>query len=107
MTRRTLSRALVLVLVLGWTPALRADVKTEEKNLVTFSGALGRLINLFGGKAAKEGVVSTVALAGDRKMTLSDTTGQIIDLKEEKVYDLDVRRKTYTVTTFAELRKQM
>jgi hypothetical protein len=107
MTRTSLGRVLALVLVLGSVSALRADVKTEEKNLVTFSGALGRLVNLFGGKAAKEGVVSAVAVAGDRKMTLSDTGGQIVDLREEKVYDLDVRRKTYTVTTFAELRKRM
>jgi hypothetical protein len=38
---------------------------------------------------------------------LSDTTGQIIDLTEEKIYDLDVKKKTYTVTTFAELRRRM
>ena len=107
MTRTSFGRALALVLVLGSVSALRADVRTEEKNLVTFSGALGRLVNLFGGKAAKEGVVSTVAVAGDRRMTISDATGQIVDLKEEKVYDLDVRRKTYSVTTFAELRKRM
>jgi hypothetical protein len=107
MTRRFLGGALVLMLVLGSASVLRADVKTEERNLVTFSGALGRLFNMFGGKGAKEGVVSTVAVSGDRKMTLSDTSGQIIDLKEERIYDLDVRRKTYKVTTFAELRKQM
>ena len=34
-------------------------------------------------------------------------TGQIIDLSEEKIYDLDMRRKTYKVTTFEELRRQM
>jgi hypothetical protein len=107
MTRTSLGRALAVVLVLGSVPALLADVKTEERNQVAFGGALGRLMNLFGGKSAKEGVVSSVAVAGDRKMTLSDTSGQIIDLNEEKVYDLDARRKTYAVTTFAELRKQM
>ncbi len=36
-----------------------------------------------------------------------DSTGQIIDLAEEKIYDLDIKKKTYKVTTFAELRKQM
>jgi hypothetical protein len=107
MTRRFLGGALALMLVLGSAAMVEADVRTEERNLVTFSGALGRLLNLFGGKGAKDGVVSTVAVSGDRKMTLSDTSGQIVDLKEEKVYDLDVRRKTYKVTTFAELRKQM
>jgi hypothetical protein len=70
-------------------------------------GVAGKLINMFGGKGAREGVTSTVAVKGDRKATMSDSTGQIIDLSEEKVYDLDIKRKTYTVTTFAELRRQM
>jgi len=68
---------------------------------------LGRMMNLFGGKAAKEGVISTVAVSGDRKMNANDTHGQIIDLSEEKIYDLDIKKKSYRVTTFAELRKRM
>jgi hypothetical protein len=69
---------------------------------------LGRMFNFFGGKSAKEGVVSSVAVSGDRKMTTTgDNAGQIVDLREEKIYDLDLRRKTYKVTTFEELRRQM
>ena len=68
---------------------------------------LGRMMNMFGGKGAKEGITSSVAVKGDRKVTLNDTTGQIIDLAEEKVYDLDVKKKTYKVTTFADLRRRM
>src|SRR4029079_15744177 len=64
------------------------------------------LINRFAGDAAKDGVVSTVAVHGSRKMTANDQTGKIIDLAEEKVYDIDYRRKEYRVTTFAELRKR-
>jgi len=62
---------------------------------------------MFGGKGAREGVTSTVAVKGSRRLTLNDTTGQIVDLSEEKIYDLDVRKKTYRVTTFHELRRQM
>jgi hypothetical protein len=98
--------AIALTLALASIPVLHADVKTEEKNLVTLGGVLGRMMNLFGGKAAKEGVISTVAVSGDRKMTANDTRGQIIDLNEEKVYDLDIKKKTYTVTTFDELRRK-
>jgi hypothetical protein len=87
--------------------SMRADVRTDEKSRVEFAGMLGRMVNIFGGRAAREGVTSTVAVKGDRKAVLSETTGQIIDLNEEKVYDLDLRKKTYTVTTFAELRRQM
>ena len=37
----------------------------------------------------------------------TDQTEQIVDLKEEKVYNVDFKDKTYTVTTFAEMRRQM
>lgn len=107
MTRTQLIPALSLVLVMTAAPLLHADVKKEEKSLVTFTGMLGRLTSLFGGRAAKEGVISTVAVSGDRKMTLNDTRREIIDLKEEKLYDLDIRRRTYTVTTFEEMRRRM
>ncbi len=76
---------------------MSAAVKTEEKTLLKFSGMLGRVVGLFGGKAAKDGVVFTVAVNGQRKARLNDTNGQIIDLAEEKVYDLDIERKTYAV----------
>jgi len=87
--------------------SIRADVRADEKTRVELAGMLGRMMNLFGGKAAREGVTSSVAVKGDRKATLNDTTGQIIDLAEEKIYDLDLKKKTYKVTTFAELRRRM
>jgi len=87
--------------------ALHADVRSDEKSRVEFAGMLGRMVNLFGGKAAREGVLSTVAVKGDRKAVLGDANGQIIDLNEEKIYSLDLKKKTYTVVTFAELRRQM
>jgi hypothetical protein len=85
----------------------RADVRTDEKSKVEFAGMLGRMVNLFGGKAAREGIASTVVVKGNRKATMNDTTGQIIDLNEEKVYDLDIKKKSYKVTTFAEMRRQL
>ena len=107
MQRSRIALLLALVLAIGGSRSLKADVKTEEKTRVQFSGVLGGVVNFFGGKAAREGVTSTVAVKGDRKATTADNTGKIIDLTEEKIYDLDIRRKTYKVTTFAELRKQM
>src|SRR5688572_14072509 len=107
MTRKYLLPTLVLALAVAAAPA-HADVKKEERNQVSFAGMLGRMFNFFGGKSAKEGVVSTVAVSGERKMTTTgENTGQIIDLQEEKIYDLDLRRKTYKVTTFEEIRRQM
>jgi hypothetical protein len=86
--------------------AVRADVRADEKTRVELAGVLGRMMNLFGGKAAREGVTSTVIVKGDRKATMHDDNGQIIDLAEEKVYDLDLKKKSYKVTTFAELRRR-
>jgi hypothetical protein len=99
--------ALTLTMLAAAAHTVRADVRADEKAKVEFAGMLGRMFNLFGGKGAREGVTSTVAVKGDRKATLNETTGQIIDLAEEKVYDLDLRKKTYKVTTFDELRRQM
>ncbi|MGE3510353.1 MAG: hypothetical protein AB7N65_15895 [Vicinamibacterales bacterium] len=106
MIRSCFAATLVIAFCLG-TVSLVADVRTQEKSLVRFEGGLGKVINFFAGKAAKEGVVQTVALLGDRKATLNDTTGTIVDLKEEKVYDLDIKKKKYTVTTFAEMRRRI
>jgi hypothetical protein len=84
-----------------------AEVKTRDKTQVKFEGMLGRMFNLFGGKSAKEGIEGKTAVKGNRKATLTDSGGQIIDLTEEKVYDIDAKKKQYTVTTFDELRRRM
>jgi sRNA-binding protein len=107
LNRARLTAVLSFSMIVAAVPAARADVRADERARVEFAGMLGRMFNLFGGKSAREGVTSTVAVKGDRKATLNDATGQIIDLAEEKIYDLDVRKKTYKVTTFAELRRQM
>ena len=100
------SSVLALIALLCSVPA-SADVKTREKGQVKFAGALGTVARMFGGKAASEGIVSTNALKGSRKATFTDTTGRIVDLGEEKVYDIDMRKKEYRVTTFEELRRQL
>ena len=97
---------LALAFAIGGSTILLADVKTQERTRVQFEGGLGKIVNFFGGKAAREGIVSSVAVKGDRMISTNDTTGEIVDLKEEKVYQLDMKKKTYTVVTFAEMRKQ-
>jgi hypothetical protein len=84
-----------------------ADVKAQEKTQIRFEGALGKIFNLFGGSRAKEGVVQTVSVKGDRKATMSGDSGTIVDLAEEKVYEVNLKDKSYKVVTFAELRRQM
>jgi hypothetical protein len=94
----------ILVLLAGF---LQAEVKTQEKSQVQFPGMLGRMMNFFGGKAAQEGMVDTVAVKGNRKITFNDTAGRIIDLDEEKIYDLDMKARMYKMMTFDDLRRQM
>ena len=81
------------------------EVRTTERTTIKFEGMLGRMIGLFGGD--DDDAPRTVAVRGDRKASLVDGSGRIIDLAEEKIYDLDGRRKTYEVTTFEELRRRM
>src|SRR5262249_7791766 len=83
---------------------LTADVKTRERGSVKFEN---RFLNFMLGKAAKEGLTSSIAVKGNRKATMNEATGKIVDLSEEKVYDLDIKKKQYTVTTFDELRRRM
>ena len=103
---RTLTLVTVALAAFVIVP-LSADVKTRQKTQIKFEGTLGKIFNLFGGKGAREGVVSTAVVKGNRKAMLGDNNGQIIDLGEEKVYDLDLKKKEYRVTTFEELRRRI
>lgn len=86
-------------------PALQADVKTTERTSTKFGGPLGMMSKMFA-RGSEDPVTSTVALKGTRKLTMNDTSGEIIDLTEEKVYRIDVRRKEYRVLTFDQVRKE-
>lgn len=101
------NRALAAIAAVCLALPLAAAVKTEEKTKVEFPGLLGGMVRFFGGKAAKEGVVSTSALRGNRLMTVTDKTGQLIDLDEEKVYEIEFNKKRYRVSTFDEFRQRM
>jgi hypothetical protein len=108
MTRSRIAIVIAACLALASTEALRADVRSDQKTKFQLAGALGKVVNFFGGKSAREGVTSTVAIKGSRMMTSNgDGTAQIVDLSEEKIYDLDLKKKSYRVTTFADLRRQM
>ena len=104
---RRVSLCCVFLCLVALTSSLSADVRTDQRVKFQLGGMIGKMVNMFGGKGAREGVTSMVAVKGNRKVTMSDTTGQIVDLTEEKVYDLDIKKKTYTVKTFAQIRKEM
>jgi hypothetical protein len=106
MRSRITTLAVVVAAVVA-TASLGADVQTQQKTHVQFAGTLGRMVNMFGGKAAKEGIVQTISVKGDRMMTTNDKMAELIDLAEEKVYNIDLDSKSYKVTTFAEIRQKM
>ncbi len=106
MSIRTFALALLGLALLS-PAAARADVKTQERTQIRFEGAIGKMVNMFGGKGAREGLTTTVSLKGQRMLSITGETGEIIDLAEEKVYTLDLKGKSYSVMTFAEMRKRM
>lgn len=104
--KKMFSIAAVALVAALTAPVVQADVKTRERSTFELGGFLGGVVRLFGGRAAREGVESTIALKGNRKATTNDTSGQIVDLGEERIYTLDVRRREYRVKTFADLRAE-
>jgi hypothetical protein len=85
---------------------LGADVKTDEKSTFKIEGVMGKMVGVFS-KTARNGSTATVAVKANRKLTLTEDRGELIDLGEDKVYTLDLKHKTYTVATFEELRQRM
>jgi hypothetical protein len=103
--KRVLIGSAMLLTAALLTPSLRADVKTTEHSSAVFEGMMGAMMNRMSGGA--KGTTATVAVKGQRMSRMSDTTGQIVDLAEQKIYNIDVRKKEYQVVTFAQMREQM
>ena len=97
--------AVVCALGVFAAPAF-AEVKTRDKSQVKFEGMLGRMFSLFGGKGAKEGVEGRTAVKGNRKATVNENTGQIVDLSEEKIYDIDFKKKTDLMYSIFDMKGQ-
>ena len=105
MKRIVLSIAVLAAGLVVIPGVLRADVKTVEKTAVKFEGLIGSMMNRAGG--GDSGLTTTVSLKGQRMASISGQTGQVVDLGEQKIYELDVKKKEYTVMTFTEMRQMM
>lgn len=103
---KTIRALAVCALLALAAPAVHAAVKTEEKSQMQFEGGLGKMMSIFA-RSAQKPMTDTVAVKGNQKMTMNDNTGRLIDLDEEKVYEIDVRGKSYKVMTFEEMRRRM
>lgn len=110
MSRKLMRSALVSGSVFAafiLAPAVQADVKTTQKSQMKFEGMLGRMAGMAGGAAGKDGATSSVAVKGNRMATFTDQTGTIVDLSEQKLYQVDLKKKEYKVMTFAEMKAMM
>jgi len=101
---RCVSIAFLGFSVLAASP-LMAEVKIQEKTKIEFAGPIGGMMKAFGGKSYRDGIQETVSLKNNRKMTVSGDTAELIDLAEEKVYQIDMKGKSYKVLTFEQIRR--
>ncbi|HET7754921.1 MAG TPA: hypothetical protein VFK85_13515 [Anaeromyxobacteraceae bacterium] len=100
----TLLGAVALAATLPSTAS--AAVRIESRNEMKLEGALGKVANFFtGGEPKPE--TTTVAATASRKVSMSRSTGEIVDLDEGAVYHLDLKSGTYTKMTFDALREQV
>ena len=102
-------RTLSIIAALAATCAvIRADFSYQESAQMT--GGTMLTVLKFGGpftKGARAAQISTVAIKGNRMLRSSKDSTSIIDLDKETITDIDVSKKTYTVTTFAQIKAAM
>ena len=87
---------------------MSADFSYQESSKVT-GGVMAGMLKVAGvfSKAAREPIVSTIAVKGDRMARRSSTHSEIIDLSKETITSIDMQKKTYSVVTFAEMKQMM
>lgn len=88
--------------------ALRADFSYQETTQMT-GGALVSILRLGGPftRKAREPIVSTVLIKGNRMATLGKENSTIIDLDKETITEINLAKKNYSVVTFAQMRQAM
>lgn len=89
---------LIALLYLVCGLPVSADVTIEEEAKM---GGIMKVLT-FG-----RGMKTVTQVSGDKMRTESGDDVQIVDLTEEKIYDLNKKKKTYTVMTFEQMRQQM
>ena len=106
-------RRIVVVMALGFVISpydggrTRWRVTTEVKT-DGYTGASVALM-LGGTMTSDRGgeVTSTAAAKGNRFLEINETSGQIVDFDQRRLYLLDVPQKQYRIVTFDELRSQL
>jgi hypothetical protein len=102
---RTLAIAATLALL---SPLSRADFSYQESTQMTGGFAYNAL--KLGGpltKGAREAQISTVSVKGNRMVTTRKDAATVIDLDMETITEINLAKKQYSVTTFAQLKAAM
>jgi hypothetical protein len=87
---------------------LFADFSYDQSSKITggmMAGAM-KVIGVFS-KQATQPIKSTVAVKGDRMAHVGAETVQIIDLAKETITDVNLKNRTYSVMTFAQMVQAM
>jgi len=110
--KRALASATLLALLFSTSTACFADFQYTENSKVT-GGAMAGMTKFLGAfskdaKQATQPTTSTVSLKGNR-MRREDNLGkvEIIDLDGRRFIHIDLKSKTYSITTFEEMRAQI
>jgi hypothetical protein len=90
------------------TTSAFADFSYEQTTKIT-GGMMASMMKVAGAfsKAAREPIVSTVAVKGDRMAHINKNRISVIDLKGQTITDVDLQKKTYAVITFEDMTKAM
>jgi hypothetical protein len=102
-------RQVFLVLLLSAPFAsLRADFTYQETTQIT-GGALFSMMRMMGpfARRAREPIVSTHLIKGNRMATVTKNHISVVDLDQETITNIDLDRQTYSVMTFAEMKQVM
>jgi carbon monoxide dehydrogenase subunit G len=87
---------------------LFADFSYDQSSKITggmMAGAM-KVIGVFS-KQATQPIKSTVMVKGDRMAHVGAETVQVIDLAKETITDINLKNKTYSVMTFAQMVQAM
>ncbi len=103
-----MKRFIFAALLGGSAALLRADFTYQETTQMT-GGALVDTLKALGPltRGARDPIVSTHIVKGNRMATITKDRVSVIDLDKENITTIDTAKKTYSVMTFAEMKQAM
>lgn len=96
------------LLLCGSAALVRADFTYQETTQMT-GGSMMAMMRALGplARGARDPIVSTHIVKGNRMATITKDRVSVIDLDKESITTIDNAKKTYSVMTFAEMKQAM